>query len=141
VNEKSRSVKELLDYVIDDSCYGDNKEGFGINQRIGNGHLDTALHRYIGWGDIDAVELLLAAGADVNVIDEDGMTPIYTAIRGYQPHIVEIMIKAGANLNHKDDLFGYTPLESAELSMGYVDPKEKANLEKIIALLKNAAKR
>jgi len=51
----------------------------------------------------EIVELLIAAGADVNVKDgQGGLTPLHTAIRNSNKEIVELLIANGADVNAKD---------------------------------------
>jgi uncharacterized protein len=62
---------------------------------------------------IDAVNLLLAAGADPNVKAPDGSTPLHQAVTLRQVPIVRALVSAGADLGatNKDNL---TPLLLAE---------------------------
>lgn len=41
-------------------------------------------------------------GADPDLVDHNGQTPLYYAIRGGKYETVEFLIKAGANVNHED---------------------------------------
>ena len=68
-------------------------------------------------GDLDAVKLLIDAGADVNARedDEDGKTPLLAACCCYNPDIVRALIEAGADVNAKDE-FGRTALDMTRKS-------------------------
>jgi ankyrin repeat protein len=89
----------------------------------------TLLHRACDWHwDITPaqrkaiVELLIAQGADVDAVDDDGSTPLHCAawpMYGGQPAtvaLVELLLARGANANATDDS-GDTPLYIA----AYVD--------------------
>ena len=53
--------------------------------------------------------LLLDAGADVNVKDDSGWTPLYHAASEGHTEIAKLLLDAGADVNVKDDS-GWTPL-------------------------------
>ena len=46
---------------------------------------------------IEALQTLLAAGADPNAVDEHGRTPLHSLSEGINPETVRILIEAGAN--------------------------------------------
>ena len=54
-------------------------------------------------GDLKSMEILINAGADIDVRDEWKQTPLIIASKCNQSEIVEFLIKAGANLNAVDD--------------------------------------
>lgn len=60
----------------------------------------TALMWAVSHTEVKAVEFLIAAGANVNVISGDGMTPLFLATgqRG-DPEIVRMLVEAGANVH------------------------------------------
>jgi len=61
---------------------------------------------------IEAVKLCLDRGADVNAVDEDGMTALHHAVpRGST--VVRLLVEHGAALDIKDK-FGRTPLDVAQ---------------------------
>lgn len=57
-------------------------------------------------------ELLITAGADVNVKDISGKTPLYPAIAAGWDRYIERLLKAGADVNVRD-IYGWTPLHYA----------------------------
>jgi cytohesin len=61
----------------------------------------------------DAVQILLAAGANPNVAPPDGSTPLHQAVQARQVPIVRALVAAGARLDavNKENL---TPLQVAE---------------------------
>jgi ankyrin repeat protein len=72
----------------------------------------------------EIVELLIAAGADVNAKDEGGQTPLHKAASGGHKEIVELLIAKGADVNAKiSDGFhkGDTPLDNAKHKPEIVD--------------------
>ena len=70
-------------------------------------------------GDIEAVKQHIAAGTDVNAMNEDGgfvlgMTPLHIAASENHKEIVELLIAEGADVNVKGEN-GETPLDVAFL--------------------------
>ena len=64
-------------------------------------------------GNIEAVKQHLAAGTDVNAIDDDWTPLKYAAHEGHK-EVVELLITKDADVNAKDNR-GRTPLDSAIL--------------------------
>jgi hypothetical protein len=64
-------------------------------------------------GNIEAVKQHLDTGTNVNVKDGVGTTPLHYAAKEGHKEIVELLINKGAHMNVKENLFGYTPLDSA----------------------------
>ena len=67
------------------------------------------LHQAVIDGNIEAVKQHIAAGADVNAKDENGVTPLHWT---ETEEIAELLIAAGADVNAKDNR-GDTPLDTA----------------------------
>jgi len=64
----------------------------------------TALVRAAGsFGDLDSVQVLLSAGAEVNVQDKNGMTPLMWAARWGDAPRVEALVEAGAKVAVRDN--------------------------------------
>ena len=78
--------------------------GAPINDTASYG-LWYALHNAVVEGNSEVVEVLLSAGANPDVLSEDGSTPLMMAVRGGDARIVALLIKAGANvfLKNEDD--------------------------------------
>ncbi|MCL2144009.1 MAG: ankyrin repeat domain-containing protein [Endomicrobia bacterium] len=80
----------------------------GINTRDNKG--DTPLLIAVqGLEDAEIIDILIQAGADVNITGSYGIMPL---VMTADPQIVELLIKAGADLNEKT-ANGMTPLMSA----------------------------
>ena len=59
----------------------------------------TALHYAAYYGRTACLEILLAAGASVDSVDNSGATPLHDASLGGRAAIVRALIAAGANVN------------------------------------------
>ena len=62
----------------------------------------TALHMAVEFGQVKAAGLLLDRGADIELMDIDGYTPLWGAAYQNRPELIEFLLKRGANLNHLD---------------------------------------
>jgi len=70
---------------------------------------EGALHIVVKRGDTAYLRYLLAKGADPNLRDRDGATPMMLAVQAGQPEMVQILANAKANANLADGS-GETPL-------------------------------
>lgn len=66
---------------------------------------------------VDAITLLLAAGADINGTDTQGRTALHGAARWGLTDVVRLLHSKGANINQLDKR-GYSPLDTAEGKAG-----------------------
>jgi len=89
----------------------------------------TPLMRTVYAGNVDDVQLLLKAGANIETTDITGMTPLLVATCEGNIKVLGALIEAGANLEAKDD-------EGRTALMVAVD---KGNTEAIGVLLKAGA--
>jgi ankyrin repeat protein len=70
------------------------------------------LHFAAGHGDLQRVQQLLTAGADINGFDDDmGWTPLHYAVVAEQYEVAKYLIEHGADVNaHHEARIGNTPL-------------------------------
>ena len=61
------------------------------------------LHITCEEGKVDILNLLLAAGEDVNRVDEDGNTAAFSAMWSQDPTVLDRLVIHGANLLHKNN--------------------------------------
>ncbi|HUQ52989.1 MAG TPA: ankyrin repeat domain-containing protein [Gammaproteobacteria bacterium] len=73
-------------------------------------------------GCIDCAELLLAAGADINLTDPSGVTPLIVATLNLQNDFAKYLVEKGADINEWD-LYGRTALYVAIDMMDYPPPR------------------
>lgn len=71
----------------------------------------TPLHTAL-YSSIDAVQLLLDNGADANITDACGSTPLHDAIDNGDLNVIQLLIDKGADVNTRDNN-GDTPLRYA----------------------------
>ncbi|MCX6929680.1 MAG: ankyrin repeat domain-containing protein [Verrucomicrobia bacterium] len=62
---------------------------------------------------VAALKLLLASGADVNGLDQNGRTPLFLAVRQGNVGAVETLLAAGVDLSAADNPNGFTALHAA----------------------------
>ena len=64
-------------------------------------HVDgvTGVHVAAEEGHLDCVNLLIAAGADVTVLDDEDRTPLMLAVKGNYGEVASALVKAGADPN------------------------------------------
>jgi ankyrin repeat protein len=74
----------------------------------------TPLHMAAHRGQVEVVEALLAAGADVRAREGcSGTTALHWAAEGGRTRVVELLLDAGAQLEARDDWHALTPLDWA----------------------------
>ena len=80
---------------------------FSFIKNIFNG----TIHKACENGNIKAVKRFLANGTDVNVKNDDGLTPLMEAAGWGEKEIAELLIAEGADVNAQCD--GISPLHSS----------------------------
>ena len=70
--------------------------------------------------DVESVRSLLSAGADPDVAQGDGLTALHLAAEAGQLQIMELLLRAGADVEPTTRIGHYTPLHLASLT-GQVD--------------------
>jgi ankyrin repeat protein len=83
------------------------------------------LHQAAADGEIERVKLLISEGADVNVKNDEGLTPLHCAAREGHKEIVELLLAHDADVNIGDADYNRT---AAEFAM-------KSNHTEIVELL------
>ena len=64
----------------------------------------TALHYAVGHGTVPMIDALIRRGANVNVIDKAGATPLMEAAEDYpHPFVINALLTAGADVNAPDN--------------------------------------
>ncbi|CAJ1437577.1 unnamed protein product [Effrenium voratum] len=84
---------------------------------VKKGSLRTALYAAAEQGHVDVARCLLAAGADVNKVDENGRTAMYAAALNGHQDVVREFLEAGADKDHTDNE-GQTPLQIDQAGKG-----------------------
>lgn len=91
---------EILEILLD--------RGADPNQRNVLWNDGTALHSVVNFSRLKAAQMLLDAGADVNMVTDSGMTPLISMIRigkfGLNEvlPVAELLLDAGVDPNHQD---------------------------------------
>jgi ankyrin repeat protein len=101
-----------------------------VDPRGRQGDGATALHWAVHRGNLEIVDLLIGAGADVNAANAHGVTPLALAAENAQPTMVARLLKAGANPNAALPVQGESILMTAALA---------GNLEVVTMLLDRGA--
>jgi len=73
---------------------------------------DTVLHTVCTWGDADAVQTLLRAGADADATGDQQAGPLFNAIMGKSLPVVRLLLKAGADPTRANG-YGRLPVDYA----------------------------
>ena len=97
----AETVQELIDAGLN---VDDKDTGTGSN---------TPLHTAAHMGKTETLQALIAAGANLNAVNENGDTPLHIAARMGKTKTAQALITAGANLDAKDK-DGKTPLDRAK---------------------------
>ncbi|MCO7225745.1 ankyrin repeat domain-containing protein [Pleionea sp. CnH1-48] len=73
---------------------------------------DTPLRTVCRRGDLEPVKILVEVGSNVNAIGDIGCTPLFDAIGGKSPEVIEYLISSGADPKYQNDR-KWTPLSYA----------------------------
>ena len=71
---------------------------------------NTALLECVAYGSNEVLDMLVRNGANVNVTDDVGNTPLHIAVKCQQAMIVKSLIEYGANIDAQDFIQKATPL-------------------------------
>jgi len=108
----------LSDMDIFEACQHDKLEtvrryierGEDLNQQD-EVHDHTPLMRACRWNRLGVARLLITHGADINIINEDGITALHLACSHGYTQVVKLLIEHGADVT--PDALDYTPLDYA----------------------------
>jgi ankyrin repeat protein len=136
----------LLAAATDDAAFMRLLVELGADPLLANEHHSTPLMAAAGVGTIapleeagtepealEAVQLALELGADINAVDDNGETAMHGAAYKSLPKVVQLLADKGAKVevwNHKNK-YGWTPLEIAE---GYRVGNFKPSAETVAAI-------
>ncbi len=87
----------------------------GVNKKDAVG--ETRLYRAVRSGNVNEVKKLLRNGANPDIKNNEGLSPLHLAAYWGETEIVECLLKAGAAVD-SDNGMGWTPLHSAAVSGG-----------------------
>lgn len=99
--DEKYTQKEMVRFLIE--C------GLDVNaQRNGRGSNLSALHMAVANGFIDIIEVLIENGADVEVKDKNGNTPLWNAVMNYRGRdgeleIIKCLLSNGSSLDTKNN--------------------------------------
>ena len=80
---------------------------------VGCGGPSVDIHEAVSKGNIEAVKQHIAAGTDLNVKGDRGITPLLVAVMNGHKEITELLIAEGADVNAQDNDAGWAPLHAA----------------------------
>lgn len=103
------SLDALLHYMGENQFF-DSPVTIGSTAADG----DTPLHVACVWGDVSAIALLLAGGAEINARGDLGTTPIYNAVSFGRIRGVSLLLEAGATVDDPNEL-AFTARQVAHL--------------------------
>ncbi|OGN65848.1 MAG: hypothetical protein A2888_03340 [Chlamydiae bacterium RIFCSPLOWO2_01_FULL_28_7] len=93
----------------------DFREIFDPHHRIHDLTIDqknTAFKKAAKLGNIDAIKILLNLGAQIDHVDNDGITALMTAAQMGHLNVVEFLVQNGTQIDHADNI-GWTALMAA----------------------------
>lgn len=76
-------------------------------------------HQKTFWrtADVQTVQNMLRKGVDVNLADQNGLTPLaHASMENHNPKVIEALLQAGADVNAVDADWGWTPLFLAAMN-------------------------
>ena len=107
--------------------------GEGVDVNVLDKNTDsTALSEAVALGDLELVQTLLGAGADINMRNSTGGTALMRLDEDGTAELVRVLIDAGAKINLKDEagesaLMVAASLEKADVLQALIDAGAKVN--------------
>lgn len=117
LDENSRGLLSvlILEGRFDLSLFLIQSTEIDINQKDKNGY--TPLHFAVQNNAYDVVKTLLLKGANVNIQDKLGNTPLFKSVtENTDLKITQALIHSGADI-HTTNIFGYSPLHFIKKNM------------------------
>ena len=74
-----------------------------------NPDIQKAFHEAVKKNDVETARRMIAAGADVNVEEDEGWNALFEAVENSNERMLRLLLAHGADVNHVDD-DGNTPL-------------------------------
>mmetsp|Transcript_33507 Transcript_33507/g.78525 ORF Transcript_33507/g.78525 Transcript_33507/m.78525 type:complete len:169 (-) Transcript_33507:34-540(-) len=105
------------------------KDNVGVNQQSERTGC-TALHKAVEYGHVQLIETLCEAGANADLSNKWGSTPLHFAIKFFTPQAEEIcflLLKSHASVN-REDRDGHTALQLAHDFQRSLEFQEDVNL-------------
>jgi len=99
MQDDSEYVAEAIKFGKEEAIQTMQEKGLNFNHRTGN-LLKSPLHYAVDKGYQEVVSLLITFGADVNVIDADGFSPISKAALNSDTDVVSTLIDKGGESLH-----------------------------------------
>jgi hypothetical protein len=107
-NDSLSGITNIIGSTAADNLAGDSL----ANSIAGGGGVDTTLHAAIDKSNIDVIKVLVAAGADIDVKDKSGETPLDKVASRLQA--AEALIKAGVTPHIKSIISPSTTISAEE---------------------------
>lgn len=102
-NKASTFTIKIANYVVYEGIVDVMKFFLDKGMPINSDYSLEILHTTCEEGKVDILDLLLAAGEDVNRVDDDGNTAVFSAMWSEDPTVLDRLFVHGANLFHKNN--------------------------------------
>ncbi|SDS40821.1 ankyrin repeat domain-containing protein [Microlunatus soli] len=99
-----------IDGLAAAAAVGTSDVAQSLLQKVDTHQAGLLLHRFAREGDHDAVGILLAAGVDVDTLDDTGATALHHAAGGGHLACIETLIDGHADLDRRDHVHGSSPV-------------------------------
>ncbi|KAM9831955.1 ankyrin repeat domain-containing protein 61-like [Neosynchiropus ocellatus] len=109
-----------------------------INTQVEDERRQTALHLSVQCQSLPAVQILCSYGADVNLTDSTGMTPLHMSAGVLHKDITDCLVEQGADINMGVRSSGNTPLH---LALVATTLKSQKNLEDHMTFISDLLKK